>query len=145
MLRQTTRAHFPSKQESHSSTTLRRSATRVVRQFGHRQAVTDHLTLMAIERVARVQHELLSCRCYSTNKHSTVHSYALAASALHAPLNCHPTLTPVSLSTGFSSIALALVSKMPRILPAEISMPVTVQLLYLQLPFFVHILTPILR
>jgi hypothetical protein len=63
MLKQTTRAHASSKQESRSSTTLRRLATRVVRQFGHRQAVTDHLTLMAIERVARVQHERLSCRC----------------------------------------------------------------------------------
>jgi hypothetical protein len=49
----------------------------------------------------------------------TVHSHALAASALHTPLNCHPTLTPVSLSAGFSSIALALVSITPRSLPTK--------------------------
>jgi hypothetical protein len=41
----------------------------------------------------------------------TVYSHALAASALHTPLDCHPTLNPVSLSRDFSSIALALVKR----------------------------------
>jgi hypothetical protein len=51
-----------------------------------------------------------------------VHSYALAASALHTPLNCHPTLTgtPVSLSVGFSSIALVPLSMTPRSLPTRL-------------------------
>jgi hypothetical protein len=48
-----------------------------------------------------------------------LHPHALAASALHTPLNCHPTLTPVSLSTGFSSTALALVSMTSRSLPTK--------------------------
>jgi hypothetical protein len=50
---------------------------------------------------------------------SVVHSYALAVSALHTPLDCHPTLTPVSLSAGFSLIALAFVSITSRPLPTE--------------------------
>ncbi|OAG13217.1 hypothetical protein CC77DRAFT_724869 [Alternaria alternata] len=40
--------------------------------------------------------------------HIQLHSHALAASALHTPLNCHPTPTPVSLSARLSSTALAL-------------------------------------
>lgn len=39
-----------------------------------------------------------------------IHSHALAVSALHTSLNCHPTRTPVSLSARFSLTALALVS-----------------------------------
>ena len=39
-----------------------------------------------------------------------IYSHALAVSALHTPLDCHPTLTPVSLSADFSLITLALVS-----------------------------------
>jgi hypothetical protein len=39
-----------------------------------------------------------------------IHSHALTVSALRTQLSCHPTLTPVSLNAGFSSIALALVS-----------------------------------
>jgi hypothetical protein len=38
---------------------------------------------------------------------SIVHSHALAVSAFCAPLRCHPTLSPVSLSTPFTSTALA--------------------------------------
>jgi hypothetical protein len=53
--------------------------------------------------------------------HSTkqVHSHALAASALHTPLNCHPTPTPVSLNASLSSIALALPSTTSRCLTTE--------------------------
>jgi hypothetical protein len=47
-----------------------------------------------------------------------VHSHALAASALHTPLICRLALTPVSLSTGFSLIALVPLSMTPRSLPA---------------------------
>jgi hypothetical protein len=48
-----------------------------------------------------------------------VHSHALAASALHTPLNCHPTPTPISLSASLSSIALALPSITSRCLPTK--------------------------
>ena len=50
---------------------------------------------------------------------ASVHSHALAVSALPTPLNCHPTLTPVSLVVGFSSIALVFVSITPRPLRKE--------------------------
>jgi hypothetical protein len=49
----------------------------------------------------------------------SIHSHALAASALHTPLNCHPTPTPGSLSAGLSSTALALPSTTSRSLPTK--------------------------
>jgi hypothetical protein len=45
-----------------------------------------------------------------------LHSHAFAASALHLTLNCHPTLIPVSRSSGFTLIALVLISMTPRCL-----------------------------
>jgi hypothetical protein len=50
-----------------------------------------------------------------------IHSLALAASALHMPLSCYPTLTPVSLSRGFTITVLDPVSITPSSLSAKIA------------------------
>jgi hypothetical protein len=52
----------------------------------------------------------------SIQSSDSVHSHAFAASALHLTLHYHPTLIPVSLSSGFTLIALVLMSMTPRCL-----------------------------
>jgi hypothetical protein len=52
---------------------------------------------------------------------AVIHSLALAASALHMPLSCYPTLTPVLLSRGFTITVLDPVSITPSSLSAKIA------------------------